>query len=113
MLAGGVAALARFIGGLGYATNLSNATPWGIWIGVDVGSGVALAAGGFTTAALAHVFGRRAYEAVTRPALLTAALGYTFVAIAILVDIGRSWAIWKPLFFHNYNSALSRWPSAS
>jgi len=106
MLAGGLAALARFVGGLGYATNLSNATPWGIWIGVDVGSGVALAAGGFTTAALAHIFGRRAYEAVTRPALLTAALGYTFVAIAILVDIGRSWAIWKPLFFHNYNSAL-------
>ncbi|SKA91797.1 Ni/Fe-hydrogenase 2 integral membrane subunit HybB [Paucidesulfovibrio gracilis DSM 16080] len=106
MIAGAVALLARFIGGLGYATNLSNATPWGIWIGLDVGSGVALAAGGFTTAALAHIFGRRAYEAVTRPALLTAALGYSFVAFAILVDIGRSWAIWKPMIFHNYNSAL-------
>ena len=106
MVAGGVALLARFVGGLGYATNLTNANPWGIWIGMDVASGVALAAGGFTTAALAHIFGRHAYEAVTRPALLTAALGYTFVAFAILVDIGRSWAIWKPMVFHNYNSAL-------
>ena len=106
MLAGGVALMVRFIFGLGYATNLSNTNPWGIWIGMDVASGVALAAGGFTTAALAHIFGRHAYEAVTRPALLTAALGYTFVAFAVFVDIGRSWAIWKPVFFHNYNSAL-------
>ncbi len=106
MLAGGVALMVRFVFGLGYATNLSNTNPWGIWIGMDVASGVALAAGGFTTAALAHIFGRHAYEAVTRPALLTAALGYTFVAFAVFVDIGRSWAIWKPLFFHNYNSAL-------
>ncbi len=106
MIAGAVALLSRYIGGLGYATNLTNATPWGMWIGVDVASGVALAAGGFTTAALAHIFGRHKYEAVTRPALLTAALGYTFVAIGVTIDIGRSWAIWKPMFFHNYNSAL-------
>ncbi|NCD26595.1 MAG: Ni/Fe-hydrogenase cytochrome b subunit [Deltaproteobacteria bacterium] len=106
MIAGGVALAVRFLFGLGAATNLSNTTPWGLWIGVDVASGVALAAGGFTTAALAHIFGRHAYEAVTRPALLTAALGYTFVALAVCIDIGRSWAIWKPIFFHNYNSAL-------
>jgi len=45
--AGGVAILARFIGGIGYVSNLTTARPWGIWIGVDVASGVALAAGGF------------------------------------------------------------------
>lgn len=106
MIAGGGALAIRLLFGLGAATNLSNTTPWGLWIGVDVASGVALAAGGFTTAALAHIFGRHAYEAVTRPALLTAALGYTFVALAVCIDIGRSWAIWKPVFFHNYNSAL-------
>lgn len=106
MTAGGAVLLARFLFGLGHVTNLSDTNPWGLWIGVDVASGVALAAGGFTNAALAHVFGRHAYESVTRPALLSAALGYTFVALAILVDIGRSWAIWKPVVFHNYNSAL-------
>ncbi len=106
MAAGGLALLSRYTGGLGFATNLTDATPWGLWIGIDVASGVALAAGGFTTAALAHIFGRHAYEAVTRPALLTAALGYTFVAFGVFVDIGRSWAIWKPMLYQNYNSAL-------
>jgi len=106
MIVGGVALMARFVGGLGYATNLTDTTPWGIWIGLDVASGVALAAGGFTTAALAHIFGRYHYEAITRPALLTAALGYTFVAFGVMFDIGRYWAIWKPMFYHNYNSAL-------
>jgi Ni/Fe-hydrogenase subunit HybB-like protein len=106
MIAGGLALVARYTGGLGYVTNLSNSHPWGLWIAIDVASGVALAAGGFTTALLAHILGRHHYEAVTRPALLTAALGYTFVAFGVFLDIGRSWAIWKPVFFWNPNSAL-------
>jgi Ni/Fe-hydrogenase subunit HybB-like protein len=106
MLIGFVCIAARYIGGLGYATNLDNSNPWGLWIGVDVASGVALAAGGFTTSFLAHILGRHKYEAVLRPALLTAALGYTFVAFGVFLDIGRSWAIWKPMLNWNFNSAL-------
>lgn len=106
MGAGAVAIIARFIGGIGYVSNLTTARPWGIWIGVDVASGVALAAGGFTTAALAHIAGRHYYESITRPALLTAMLGYTFVVIGLMVDIGRSWAIWKPMVFWNTDSVL-------
>ncbi len=97
---------ARFTGGLGAVTNLSQTHPWGLWIGIDVATGVALAAGGFTTAALAHIFGRHRYEAVTRPALLTAMLGYTFVSIGLFVDIGRSWAIWKPVIYWQPDSVL-------
>jgi len=106
MAAGAVAVAARFIGGIGYVSNLSTARPWGLWIGVDVASGVALAAGGFTTAFLAHISGRHFYEPVVRPALLTAMLGYTFVVLGLLVDIGRSWAIWKPMLFWNFDSVL-------
>ncbi|WP_022665626.1 NrfD/PsrC family molybdoenzyme membrane anchor subunit [Desulfospira joergensenii] len=106
MMAGAAAIIARFTGGIGYVTNLTNARPWGLWVGVDVATGVALAAGGFITAALAHIFGRRFYEPITRPALLTAVLGYTFVVLGLLVDIGRSWAIWKPMFNWNTNSVL-------
>ena len=106
MIAGALTLVVRYTFGLGAVTNLTNQYPWGIWIGLDVASGVALAAGGFTTAFLAHILGKHYYEAVTRPALLTAALGYTFVAIAVFVDIGRSWAIWKPVFYQNHNSAL-------
>jgi len=106
MIAGAISIIARFTGGIGYVTNLSDARPWGLWVGVDVATGVALAAGGFTTAALAHIFGRNYYEPITRPALLTAVLGYTFVVLGLLVDIGRSWAIWKPIFNWNTNSVL-------
>ena len=37
---------ARFLFGIGKVANLNNQFPWGIWIGIDVASGVALAAGG-------------------------------------------------------------------
>ena len=103
----GLAFLAiRFYSGLGAVTNLDNQTPWGLWIGVDVAAGVALAAGGFTSAALAHVFHRESYHAIVRPALLTAMLGYTFVAFAVCIDIGRFYYIWHPLIMWNGNSAL-------
>jgi len=94
---GAAIALYRFFTGIGSVANLNTQYPWGIWIAIDVASGVALAAGGFTTAALAHILHRGHYEAVTRPALLTAMLGYTFVSLGLLVDLGRYYNIWHPL----------------
>lgn len=96
----------RFLFGIGAVTNLDNSYPWGIWIGFDVAAGVALAAGGFTTAALGHVMHRESYHVVVRPALLTAMLGYSFVAFAVFIDIGRYYYIWHPLVMWNGNSAL-------
>ncbi len=98
--------MGRFFFGLGAVTNLNNQYPWGLWIGVDVAAGVALAAGGFTTAALGHVMHRDEYAAIVRPALLTAMLGYTFVALGVFVDIGRWYFIWHPLIMWNGSSAL-------
>ena len=98
LLAIGLAVAAyRFVFGLSAATNLDQQHPWGLWIAFDVATGVALAAGGFTTAALAHVLHRRNYRAITRPALLTAMLGYTFVAVGLLADLGRYYNIWHPM----------------
>jgi Ni/Fe-hydrogenase subunit HybB-like protein len=98
--------LARLFFGIGAVTNLSDQYPWGLWIGVDVAAGVALAAGGFTSAALGHVMYREDYHAIVRPALLTAMLGYTFVALGVMIDIGRWYYIWHPLLMWNGNSAL-------
>ena len=95
--AGMLAYLYRMLFGLGAATNLTNQYPWGIWISIDVATGVALAAGGFTTAALVHIFHREKYHAVVRPALLTAMLGYTFVVIGLLADLGRYYNVWHPM----------------
>lgn len=105
-LIGLIFVLIRLIFGLGAVTNLSNQFPWGIWIGIDVAAGVALAAGGFTTAALGHIMHKEEYHLITRPALLTAALGYTFVAASVGIDIGRYYYIWHPLIMWNGNSVL-------
>ncbi len=86
----------RLITGL-TVTNLDNQYPWGIWISIDVATGVALAAGGFTTAALAHIFHREKFHSIVRPALLTAMLGYTFVVIGLLADLGRYYNVWHPM----------------
>ncbi len=98
--------MARFFFGLGTVTNLDNQFPWGIWIAFDVAAGVALAAGGFTTAALGHIIHQEDYHIIIRPALLTAMLGYTFVAFSVFVDLGRWYLIWHPLVMWNGNSAL-------
>lgn len=107
-LAGIAALVYRFFGGLGAVTNLNNGYGWGIWIAIDVACGVALAAGGFTTAALADIFHKEKYHVITRPALLTAMLGYTFVALGVLVDLGRWYNIWHPMIPSMWqgNSAL-------
>jgi Ni/Fe-hydrogenase subunit HybB-like protein len=97
---------ARLVFGIGAVTNLNNQYPWGIWIGIDVAAGVALAAGGFTTAALGHVMHRTHYHDIVRPALLTALLGYTFVAFSVSIDIGRWYYIWHPMIMWNGTSAL-------
>ena len=96
----------RFIFGLGAMTNLCDQHPWGIWIGIDVATGVALAAGGFTSAALGHIIHKERYHVILRPALLTAMLGYTFVAIGVFVDLGRYYSIWHPLIMWNGTSPL-------
>jgi Ni/Fe-hydrogenase subunit HybB-like protein len=82
--------------GLGATTNLDQQRPWGLWIAMDVGSGIALAGGGFVSAAIFHVFHRHRYHTLARSALLTALLGYTFYVPGLLADIGRWYNIWHP-----------------
>jgi Ni/Fe-hydrogenase subunit HybB-like protein len=96
----------RFTRGLGSVTNLSDAAPWGLWIGFDVMSGVALAAGGFVLAATVHIFGMKRYHGFLRPAILTAWLGYAAVAVGLLYDLGLPWRIWHPILHWQHRSVL-------
>jgi Ni/Fe-hydrogenase subunit HybB-like protein len=81
----------RLFKGLGAVTNLSQATPWGLWIGFDVMSGVALAAGGYSIVATVHLFGLKKYEPLVRPAILTGFLGYVLVVVGLVLDLGQPW----------------------
>jgi len=96
LLGGAVILALRFTRGLAATTNLSHTNPWGLWIGFDVMSGVALAAGGFVTSSAVYLFGMKEYKPVVRPAILTGFLGYFLVVLGLLADLGRPWRLPYP-----------------
>jgi Ni/Fe-hydrogenase subunit HybB-like protein len=96
----------RFLQGLGAVTNLSDSFPWGLWIGFDVLCGVGLAAGAFTLTAVVHIFNLHRFEPIVRPTLLTGFLGYLFVIVALMFDLGQPWRIWHALVFWNPHSVM-------
>jgi Ni/Fe-hydrogenase subunit HybB-like protein len=102
----GAVTVLRFARGLGAVTNLSDAFPWGLWIGFDILCGVGLAAGGFTVAATVHIFHLDSYRPILRPTILTAFLGYLMVILALAFDLGRPWHIWHPLAMWNPRSVM-------
>ena len=106
LLAAGYATYIRFWYGLGPVSNMSDRFPWGIWVAFDVMCGVALAAGGFTIAAVVHVFNIKKYKPIARPAILTAFLGYLLVVLALLFDLGRPYRVWHPLVMWNPHSVM-------
>jgi Ni/Fe-hydrogenase subunit HybB-like protein len=87
----------RLAYGLGPSTNLTDTNPWGIWIGVDVLCGIALAAGGLVIGAMYYLFGMTQYHHFIRPAILTSLLGYLFAVFALLFDLGRYYRLPYPM----------------
>ncbi|MBK9516851.1 MAG: polysulfide reductase NrfD [Anaeromyxobacter sp.] len=107
ILAVGVPSLIyRFAAGLGASTNLSQAYPWGLWIGFDMMTGVVLAAGGFTIGASVQLLGLKQFHAIERPAILTAFIGYIMAVVGLLADLGRPWNIVMALVNAGAASAL-------
>ena len=106
IVAGLIVTYLRFFKGLGAVTNLDNNNPWGIWIGFDLLCGVSLAAGGYVTSSACYLFGLKKYHSAVRPAILTAFLGYFFVVIALLYDLGRPWRLPYPIFISQGTSSV-------
>jgi len=105
LLLGGYALLLRFTRGLGASTNLSDEFPWGLWVGFKLFS-VALAGGGFTLAAVVHIFNLKHYRPVLRPMILTAFLGYSMFICSLIIDLGRPYRVWHPVVMWNDHSVM-------
>ncbi|MCM2316579.1 MAG: polysulfide reductase NrfD, partial [Thermoanaerobaculia bacterium] len=106
---GFLAIVYRFAVGLGESTSLSDGYPWGIWIAYDVVTGTAIACGGYAVALLVYIFNKGKYHPLVRPAVLTSALGYSLAGLAVAVDVGRPWNLWKvplEIWKWNVNSVL-------
>jgi len=98
----------RFIYGLGSVTNLSQSTPWGLWIGFDVVTGVAFAGGAYVLTFVVYVMGLEKYHPIVRATVLNGLLAYVFYAGALVLDLGRPWNVINPIIGNSfgYNSVL-------
>jgi len=98
----------RFIYGLGSVTNLSQAYPWGLWIGFDVVTGVAIAGGAYVITFCVYVMKLEKYHPIVRATVLNGLLAYVFYAGALVLDLGRPWNVINPIIGNSfgYNSVL-------
>lgn len=101
-----VAVVARLVNGLGAASNLSDALPWGLWKVGNMVAGVALGTCGFAIAAAVYAFKLERYKKLVRPAVLIAFLGYGASCFSLFLDIGLPWRIWHAIVHWNIHSFL-------
>jgi Ni/Fe-hydrogenase subunit HybB-like protein len=87
----------RMAVGLGPVTNLSQDFPWGIWKGLNLITGVAFAGGAYTITFMVYVLGRERYRPLVRVTVLNGFLGYLFVALALVLELGRPWNVFNPI----------------
>ncbi len=106
LAAGAYATWVRFTQGLGASTNLSDRSPWGLWIGFDVLCGVGLAAGGFAITTAVYILHMEKLRPLVRPTVLTAFLGYLLVVVGLMFDLGRPWNIWRAMVWWNPHSVM-------
>jgi Ni/Fe-hydrogenase subunit HybB-like protein len=103
IIAVGVVLIAiRFIFGLASVTNLSQAYPWGIWIGFDVVTGVAFAGGAYVLTFAVHILKLKKFEPIVRVTVLNGFLAYVFYAGALLLDLGRPWNVVNPIIGNSF-----------
>lgn len=106
MLIGIGVMLVRLVTGFGTVTHLNDHWPWGLWIAIDVMTGVALAGGGYSTALIVHVLHRDRYHPIARGALLTSLFGYLMVMAGLFLDIGQWHNFWRPFVSWGHSSVL-------
>lgn len=95
----------RLAVGLGSTTNLSDAYPWGIWIGFDF-TLIAFSGGAFTLCGIIVIFHQTRCRAVERLTILTGWLGYVSVLVILLVDLGRPDRFYHFILYPNVHSPL-------
>ena len=87
----------RFAVGIGPVSAMNDGYAWGAWKIFNVIVLTALASGGYATATVVYVLNRGRYHSLIRLAILTSLLGYTTALIALGVDVGRPWNMWRIL----------------
>jgi Ni/Fe-hydrogenase subunit HybB-like protein len=95
----------RFANGIGSVTNLTQDTPWGIWIGFDVVTGVAFAGGAYVLTFMVYILKMNKYHSIVRITVLNGFLAYVFYAGALLLDLGRPWNVINPIIGNSFGTS--------
>jgi len=95
----------RFVNGIGSVTNLTQETPWGIWIGFDVVTGVAFAGGAYVLTFMVYILKMDKYHSIVRITVLNGFLAYVFYAGALLLDLGRPWNVINPIIGNSFGTS--------
>jgi Ni/Fe-hydrogenase subunit HybB-like protein len=95
----------RFWKGIGSITNLTQETPWGLWIGFDVVTGVAFAGGAYVLTFMVYILNMRKYHSIVRVTVLNGFLAYAFYAGALLLDLGRPWHVVNPVIGNSFGTS--------
>lgn len=88
----------RFVFGLEQVTEASNEQPWGLFLTWGLFSGVPFSASGFVIGTAVYIFGLKRYQPIVKNAILLGFLGYLFAVIFLMIDLGRPWRIYYPMF---------------
>jgi Ni/Fe-hydrogenase subunit HybB-like protein len=105
MLLGLALIIIRFWKGIGSITNLTQDTPWGLWIGFDVVTGVAFAGGAYVLTFIVYILNVKKYHSLVRVTVLNGFLAYVFYAGALLLDLGRPWNVINPIIGNNFGTS--------
>jgi Ni/Fe-hydrogenase subunit HybB-like protein len=100
------AAIGRTLNGLGMATNLSDALPWGLWKVFNMVAGAALSSSAFLIALVLYVLQVKRYRPLARLAVIIGFLGYGSSLLALLFDLGLPHRFWHPFLMWNAQSFL-------
>lgn len=92
----------RFAKGIGSITNLDQETPWGLWIGFDVVTGVAFAGGAYVLTFIVYILNVKKYKPIVRVTVLNGFLAYLFYAGALLLDLGKPWNVINPIIGNSF-----------
>lgn len=88
----------RFIFGLSQVTDSSSEQPWSLFLGWGLFSGVPFSASGFVIGTAVYIFNLKRYKPIVKNAILLGFLGYLFAVIFLMIDLGRPWRIYYPMF---------------
>ena len=105
ILLGIVLIVIRFWKGLGSITNLTQDTPWGLWIGFDVVTGVAFAGGAYVLTFMVYILKMDKFHSIVRVTVLNGFLAYLFYAGALLLDLGRPWNVINPIIGNSFGTS--------